>query len=156
MNNLIFSSVNKALQYLADFKQAKIIIATEDWYRLPENDELSPQIEALYELEYKYSQLKNNADKWEGNPQRYDNVLKKMGDLILDISQSVAESLTEVFEDWLKKHALLKASDWAEARTDDLRDNVSGKEMLQSVKFEYDRYNKGNWNKELNDMGLNI
>lgn len=150
MSNLFFSSVEEAIQFLADIKKSKILIATEDWYSLPEDDaEMLSQVEALYELEYKYSQLKNKASQWEGAPQRYDNTLKKMGEIILDISSDVADSLLEVFKDWLANHALLSADKWATQRSKGVEDYGEPNYQIEAAKGEYERYNKGNWGKGL-------
>lgn len=127
-----------------------LVLATEEWYDLPEGDSLNDSIWALYELEFKYSQLKAHADKWQGTPQRYDNTLNKMGELLLSVIEDVAEDLLPVYENWLSSHAITKPKKWAKARYKDTHEFSTTEEIYQSMNYEYKRYANEDISKEIN------
>jgi hypothetical protein len=151
---VFFSSDSEALQYLANITQSRIKVAVDDWHGLPKSDDMYDQLEAIYELEYKYHQIKNGEANWTGNPKRYDNTLKAMGDLIKEIAADIAGDLLGVFENWLENHALLSAEKWAKKRVESIDDygEASGEEIYQAVLSEYKRYKNGNFKKDLGGL----
>jgi len=147
MNFVRFASTKKAVQFLSDYTGKRVIIAVEDWYNLPMGDELIDKIEAIYELEYKFNTLKSKfKNSKESHLKRYQNILIKMEKLIREIASDIADDLIEVFEEWLSRHALLSADSWANARVKDQEEmGGSPEDMMDSIKGEYQRYVKGNF-----------
>ena len=119
-----------------------------EWNTLPDSDDLKDLIDALYELEFKYSQLKNQADKWKGNPQRYDNTLNGISKKLLSVTKDIAKQLLPVYKDWLASHAITNPDKWAEARYKDNAE-IDDSTLFGALEGEYGRYGKGNIEDEI-------
>ena len=115
---------------------------------ITESDELDENLETLTEWEYKYHKI-FNASKM--NPKRKDNILRMVEREIRPVINSIIDSLSYVFADWIKQHALLDAHQWAAGRVDqELIEAYSGKNAMQIAEHEYKIYNggKNNFNDE--------
>lgn len=82
-----------------------------------DNTSIISLMEALYELTYKYQRLQTQS--FRGYPKRYDNILSRIEQQSRIIIQDISSILSYVFEDWLKKHALLNPRQWAENRVEE-------------------------------------
>lgn len=82
-----------------------------------DNTSIISLMEALYELTYKYQRLQTQS--FRGYPKRYDNILTRIEQQSRIIIQDISFILSHVFEDWLKKHALLNPRQWAENRVEE-------------------------------------
>jgi len=95
-----------------------------------------------YELEYKYSQLKNKSFK--GLPQRKENILNIIKDTALNINDVLADSFIEVFGNWLEFHAILNPKLWAEKRYEEVEDEgFDFESIIKSLFSEYRSYQGG-------------
>jgi len=71
-------------------------------------------LSALYELEYKYSAVKNYP--FRGHPNRRENILNSLRNNLINIIEYVKRPILETFSSWLDSHALLSADRWARQR----------------------------------------
>jgi len=95
----------------------------------------------LYESEYKYSMLSQYPERFQGNPQRRENILKEFEKNIRFLIEEVAGPISATFYQWLAKHALLSPRSWANQRLEDtleMTDNC--KEVIKEIQGEYNGY----------------
>ena len=93
-------------------------------------EELLPLI---YEAEYKYHKIKQDA------PQEKE-IMKYVEHKSKEIGKGVIDKLKKVYEEWLKKHAILEPEQWAEER---LRENEEiGEDIEEALDHEFQRYSK--------------
>jgi hypothetical protein len=119
----------------------------------PKLDDLAHNIEAMYELEWKYYQIKNNA--WTGRPERYENTLKLYEKALKLIVPATAKLLLPTFDKWLGQHALTSKKSWAEARVEADKDVYGDvKEAWGGLQSELDRYCKRDATWALVDVNL--
>jgi hypothetical protein len=97
----------------------------------------SSKIKELYELEYKYSTLKNN--EFIGHPKRKENILSQFEKNIQRVGYEIKNQLLITIGKWLDKHALLDPEIWANGRVEDSM-NEDGKWSLHEAVREYNRY----------------
>ncbi|MFW6008395.1 MAG: hypothetical protein ACOCP8_03925 [archaeon] len=93
----------------------KIIKIAQIWN--VSSDSLKDKLKAIYELEYKYQAINNNNNI---SPQRKENILNQIEKKLQEIIPEIKDIFLEVFEDWLRSHALLEPSEWAESRVETL------------------------------------
>ncbi len=123
----------------------KKLFEVEDWYNLEPSDDLAENLEALYELEYKYQMIR--TQEFTGHPRRKENILRRMSDLLLQVAAEIADQLTLVFAAWLDEHTIFDPKRWAEKR---LENEEEGQEF-ESLQLEYHyltggrRTYKGKW-----------
>lgn len=111
--------------------------ATEEWYKLPKSSNFKDVFWAVYELEFKYSQLKSKPEKWEGSLQRYENTLKKMREKLLQTIQMAAKKLYPVYENWLDNHAITNPKKWGEKRVQSMLDVEEPIHVLETIQSSY-------------------
>lgn len=126
--------------------------ATEEWYKLPKSSNFNDVFWAVYELEFKYSQLKSKPEKWEGSLQRYENTLKKMREKLLQAIQMAAKKLYPVYENWLDNHAITNPKKWGEKRVQQILDYEETIYVLGIIEssYNYDSSNP-NFKKEVRE-----
>lgn len=108
-------------------------------FRASDSD-LAKNLEQIYEIEYKYSMLKNRP--FEGLPKRLDNIIKYLEQKANRIIRVIAEQLEDVYYNWLTRHAITKPDVWAKARFEDTKDYDDDDPALAAVS-EYSQYTGG-------------
>jgi hypothetical protein len=98
----------------------------------------SSNLYKVYELEYKLNAL--NHYQFNGDPRRLDNIKKQVMLFLNSSAKPVQTTLLKVFEKWLASHAITKPKQWAEARYNDLADDMKNDELFESLIGEYGRY----------------
>jgi len=127
--------------YIRSESITEAFICEKDLSQLkPDDNSLASNLEAMYELEWKYYQIKNSP--FTGHPKRYANLLKLYVRALKVMVQAIAKQLLPTFETWLEKHALTSAKTWAEQRASELEGEGIKFEMEQA-QSEYDRYSMG-------------
>lgn len=120
-------------QFLAE----KDILIFEEFInnlRYPE-DTLRENLYRLYEIEYKYSMIKNNYSQIaQRNPRRADNLLNILKRGAANTAQDIAQRLEPIYSKWLENHALDDPHAWARSRTDKFFDE-RGYSPLRVVKI---------------------
>lgn len=102
------------------------------------DDGIEDKIAALYELEYKYSMVR---DRFQGHPERQANILRELESRLNNVLEEVKDILINVFGEWLSKHALLSADTWASGRAKDTNiDDIGVEGAYRGMLFEYVRY----------------
>ncbi len=129
----------------------------DDWIDEESNERtFSSKIKEMYELEYKYSMLKNNP--FTGNPTRKENIIAQIEKNLVEVSMQVREQVLATFEKWLDTHALLSPRTWAEKRTEVTDDEYGGFDAygrFSNLFYEYSRYAQNqetNYDKVLAEM----
>jgi hypothetical protein len=92
-----------------------------------------------YEMEYKWYYLSHNP--FTGSPRRKESILAIFESKFQAILRTMAKAFSEVFKEWLSKHALANPREWAEKRVEqalEIDDDYS--QALGSGLDEYDRY----------------
>lgn len=122
-------------------------MAWDDLVRFEADEyELGENLEALYELEYKYSMLRTKS--FAGVPQRRENMLERLEAVAYNLAETIAQQVLEVFNEWLDGHAIGDAAEWSDARVRELEEKeygeiVTGDELasgIQTAWQEFDRY----------------
>lgn len=132
-----------------------------DWYSISkiaqiwmvDSDTFEEQLSALYELEYKYSMLRDRP--FNGMPKRQENILNKLESELSNILLLIKEVLISTFDNWLEHHALLSADSWSRKRVEDdeeLHYGEIGEDAYQSMASEYVKYAMGD--KRYNPLDL--
>jgi hypothetical protein len=121
----------------------------EDFDEYSEERTFSSKIKEMYELEYKYSMMKNNV--FVGNPQRKENMLSQLENKLRDVLIEIRKQLLETIGKWLTSHALLSPRTWAESRIKEY-DDLSSAEQFQSMISEYSKYSGTNSNNGFTEM----
>lgn len=111
-----------------------------------DHEELGENLEALYELEYKYSMLRTKP--FEGVPQRRDRMLERLEAVAYPLAESIAKQILVVYGEWLSGHAIGDPKEWAAARVRQFEEMesgeiVTGEELASGIHgawSEYDRY----------------
>ncbi|KKN96823.1 hypothetical protein LCGC14_0164670 [marine sediment metagenome] len=110
-----------------------------------DDEEIGENLEALYELEYKYSMLRTKP--FEGVPQRRERMLERLEAIAYPLAESLARQILVVYEEWLSGHAIGDPKEWAatrvrEAEEIDLMVSLDSltKEAIEAAWSEYDRY----------------
>lgn len=98
----------------------KFLKMAQIWLYTPDEDtEINPDsgdrtfgswITQLYVMEYKYSMVNS---KFQGMPQRKENILNNLKEQIVEASGQVVGQLKRTIGDWLSKHALLSPKTWS-------------------------------------------
>ncbi|MFW6225423.1 MAG: hypothetical protein ACOC3V_00525 [bacterium] len=98
--------------------------------------------ELLYELEFKYSMIKNN--KFTGYEKRKDNIMSIIEEKSKKVISSLADTFELVFSLWLENHAITKPEKWARKRFYDEGDTLIEiyglKEAFRILISELERY----------------
>lgn len=116
------------------------------------SENLSENLETLYEWEYKYHQILYSQ---KTNPYRKEKLIEFIKQSLQPVVANIQEALMETYENWLSKHALLNPKDWAKARVDfDEFEDYGPDQTLHNVKWEY--LNLGGENFELNFFKTNL
>jgi len=97
-------------------------------------DNIESQLEAFYELEYKYSMLKLHP--FSGHPKRKENILNNLRNNLSEVGSEIKIMLSGVFGNWLQSHALLNPIQWAEERIGKL-EGEHLEVLLSEVLYEY-------------------
>jgi hypothetical protein len=98
--------------------------------------------EFLYELEYKYSMLRDR--NFSGVERRRENIMNLIERKFMDVSVPIIKSFMEVFNEWLETHAILSPRTWAEKRVEEMYESEGTGMAFESLVDEYNRYTKGN------------
>jgi len=101
----------EAMNWYRVIKQAQL---WNVWGTNFDEDNLADLLKVFYELEYKYSMVKNS--NFSGVPQRQENILNKLHEELLYVCNSLLWTFKNVYEDWLEQHALLDPNAWANNR----------------------------------------
>ena len=116
------------------------LLETEDWRELEVNptDEqpaLLENIEAMYELEYKHSQVSMHS--WQGAEDR-DAVLAEMEERIRELGEDICDKLAPIFEDWLEHHALTEPGKWAQNYMEQWYEHGSSpQDILTNIEYDF-------------------
>lgn len=81
-------------------------------------DDFEEVLTSVYELEYKYSMLKQRPFK--GHPKRLENIINALSSELKEAGETLKDMLVHVYENWLSEHALLDPTKWAEKRVQHL------------------------------------
>jgi hypothetical protein len=100
------------------------------------SDELSSNLETIYEWEYKFHKINNSEST---NEKRKNNVLIMIERELNPVLDNAIQDLSGVFQRWLNNHALLSPRTWAVNRLQEL-EGFNEEELLGSVLHEYFRY----------------
>ena len=108
--------------------------------KLTNREDILNHFELEYELEYKYSMMKNSL--FSGNPQRYENTLKLLEAKAREVIIPLAKTFMFVFAKWLSAHAITNPEQWAKARVENNYAFEEGDwlELLKSISFEFSKY----------------
>lgn len=115
------------------------------WYKIAQIwiaplNTFSDYLRALYEMEYKYSMVRNKP--FSGLPERQQNIIENLGRELSDIITCLKDVLMPVFSKWLGGHAITKPQQWAEARVGD-SDEIEAygfKTKIEEMLGEYNAY----------------
>lgn len=116
-----------------------------NWYSTIKIADLVPQyvsgeiddaIHSLYEIEYKYSMLKQKP--FNGHPKRYENIMKILESNFVDVAEEVKSLLIEVYEYWLSNHALLDPMAWGKARVIESLDSDDFSYVMNNMVSEFE------------------
>ena len=120
------------MNWYALFKLAQI-------WNVKSDGSFSSEIYSLYELEYKYSMVKNKP--FDGLPQRRENILINLERELKIVIKYIKIPIIKAFEDWLASHAILTPKLWAQKRIE-LQEEYGDDEerMLNNTIDEYYRY----------------
>ncbi len=110
------------------------------------DEEIGENLEALYELEYKYSML--TTKPFEGVPQRRDRMLERLEAVAYPLAETLARQILEVYDEWLSGHAIGDPKEWAASRVRQFEEMeygeiITGEELASGIHgawSEYDRY----------------
>jgi hypothetical protein len=95
----------------------------------------------LYESEYKYSMLSQYPERFQGNPQRRENILKGFEENIRFLIEEVAAPISETFDQWLAEHALLSPRSWANQRLEETSKITNDcKGVMEEIQGEFGKY----------------
>jgi len=115
------------------------------WYKyaqiwnVPTEGGIEEKVAALYELEYKYSMLRDR--NFNGVPERRDNILQGLEGNLFSVLDDVKDILLRTFDKWLKNHALLDAETWAEQRAGETSiEDMGAENAYNSMIYEYVKY----------------
>ena len=110
---------------------------TEDLY----DDEVLPaELYNFYELEYKYSMLKNKP--FSGLPVRRENMMNQLRSRLVSVSLELRYRLINVYGEWLSRHAILNPEEWGKARAKEGSGYAA--EQFDAAAWEYIKYKKYN------------
>lgn len=123
-----------------------------EWHELPKSDDLDDLLWALYELEFKYSKMKSKPGDWQGNPQRYENTLSKIGQRLISIIEDIANKLLPVYKDWLSSHAITKPKQWAKVRYEKAKEFDTFSEIYNDIEDMFNQYGSGDFYKEVDKV----
>jgi hypothetical protein len=116
----------------------KIILAQEWKPDIEDWDDLAELIKAAYELEYKYSMVKNG--NFKGVEKRKQNILNLMAEMMSKVLAPIREQIIYVYENWLSEHAILNPEEWAKKRVEDFS-GIRQKDLISSIKWEFNKIN---------------
>ena len=142
IDSIIHYATNKFS--LLERSMAAIKLYDPPYIEEQEPDDVLDILEILYELEYKYSALRNYP--FDGLATRYDNIMKIIEEKSKEIIPILAETFENVFNQWLGKHALTNPEEWAHARMhedggyDSMLDIHGFDDTMQAVVSEASRY----------------
>jgi len=133
--------VNWYKKYLFSLSDKYLMKLAQIW-RVSYGSDLEDKIAALYELEYKYSAVRDRA--FNGLPERHDNILQNLQTELRTLLEDIKDIFIGVFGNWLDNHALLSANTWSNQR---VRENVElfegdTKQCYYNMLREFDRYGK--------------
>lgn len=103
-----------------------------------DTDAISNNLYKLYEMEYKYSIIRQKETNI--HPTRYDNIIEMLETGILKVCAHLAETLIPVFDQWLKQHALTDPEIWAQSRVDNIIDSPELDALFFNLFSEWSRY----------------
>lgn len=116
-------------------------------WKIESDGSFPSEVKKFYELEYKRSFLINN--EFRGLGQRKENILKKIDQELMRTCELIKKPLLNVFEKWLKNHAITNPKQFAEARVEEVYgQDYSNEEAFNSMLYEWQRYNKNIKNPE--------
>jgi len=104
-------------------------------------EDFSDYIQALYELEYKYSAVKSY--QFNGHPRRRENILNSLKKNLTNIINHIKVIILKVFSNWLSSHALLSSGEWGKQR------------MMNSLEVFKDEYGNS-MNSPGYDLSINL
>ncbi len=107
-----------------------------------DEDDFADVVKALYELEYKWSMLKQRP--FNGHPRRYENILQSVQNNLVEAAELAKDMLIKVYEEWLSGHAITDPLEWGEARTRDIVDMGDFEYVLEGLIAEYVQYSNPN------------
>ena len=105
-----------------------------------DDDSLLEQLEALYELSYKYSQIEDHKHNFPFGFTKPE-LLALAAAGIAQVSRRIAQLIGPAFADWLRRHAITDAKKWAEARySDEEIENGWGMNLSNLLSYMKDAY----------------
>jgi len=103
----------------------KKIILAQIWESqhedIPYGEPFESDLRNLYEMEYKYFTLKKSS--FYGHPKRYQNIIQQLENRINCLQQEVTIPINNTFKQWLDRHAILSAHNWARKRVEEEIEN---------------------------------
>jgi hypothetical protein len=122
-----------------------IIKIAQIWNLSEEDDWSVNQFESnlrdLYKLEYMWSMI--NQRSFNGLEQRRQNISDNLRNNLNSVAEEVKASLSMVFHNWLRTHAILDPETWARSRVDEMTDFHNFSEIFSSMLGEYMQYSAG-------------
>ena len=110
------------------------------------------ELQAFYELEYKYSMF--NLRSFKGTERRAENIDNRFREQLAELGQSLKEPVLNTLERWLEYHALLNPEIWAVKKVEEVMEIDSNTEtILSGMIGEYNRYKNNNqWDRTYNEQ----
>lgn len=97
-------------------------------------DSLAENLYRLYEIEYKYSMIKQNYSQIaQRNPRRADRIMDMLAEAASKTAKDIAHRLEPIYEKWLSSHVLTDPKEWARQRMESWD---SQDELLRSIRQE--------------------
>ena len=101
---------------------------------------LEDMVKTIYEIEYKLHMIQTKP--FEGLPQRKENIITKLEKELELVSKKLQQIFVNVFEGWLKEHAILSPRTWAKQRVKTALEifDTDFKALIDDFVFELQRY----------------
>jgi hypothetical protein len=100
-------------------------------------DDLSNNLETIYEWEYKFHKINNSEST---NEKRKNFALKRINLELNPVLNKVIQDLSNVYQKWLDNHALLSPRTWAVNRIKEFKEMEELDLLMGNMESEYNRY----------------
>lgn len=125
-----------------------------------ESEDFAEWLMEMYELEYKYSMVKTRP--FVGNEARRENIFNNLSQILNETCDKIIVQLKNTIGKWLKAHALLDPSEWAEERNKGLEDGDYSADQAATMMIgeyirwknnnKYTNYKSGEYERTFNEM----
>lgn len=100
-------------------------------WKVEREETFGGEIARFYELEYKYSMLRDKP--FNGLPQRQENILKRVEQELWEATNNVREPIEKTIQAWLQQHALTDPEQWAAQATQPVSPYMNWNEYYESM-----------------------